>query len=417
MPSSRLTTRRPLRTLLPAARVPGRKVATAALVPRPRPAGGGRAIEPGPPADRYFPAALLVHVAARLSGLAVLVLTGLVTDRPALRALERWDAHWYRRIAEHGYGHVRVAPDGRALADYVFFPLYPWTERLVSGLTGLTVMHAGLAISAACSVVAAAGIFVVGSKVVGRRAALVLVALWSVLPIAVVQSMAYSESLFTALTAWTFVALLRDRYLLAGALACLAGLTRPSGAAVVAAVVVAAAVRLRSTPTRPAPERARLCVGAALAPLGTLGFLGYVGWQRGEPAGYLHAASGWGNGIDGGAAFAGWAVALLLSGSVAVGLLLVAAVTLLFWQLCLMVRDRFPLPLVVFSAVSVLLALSTSGYFGSKPRYLLPVFPLLMPAAAWIARLPRPRAAALLAGMAVVSVVYGTSWLLGAGPP
>ena len=62
----------------------------------------------------------------RALGLAVLYLVGLLNDSSAYHALTRWDAVWYRRIAEQGYGYSHVAPDGRLLSDHAFFPLYPW---------------------------------------------------------------------------------------------------------------------------------------------------------------------------------------------------------------------------------------------------------------------------------------------------
>ena len=94
--------------------------------------------------------------------------------------LTKWDAQWYGGIAGNGYGFVRTTADGRRLADYAFFPLFPWTERLVSVLTGLTVTAAGVLISAIASVVAAAGIFAVAERVLGRRAAVIATVLWSV---------------------------------------------------------------------------------------------------------------------------------------------------------------------------------------------------------------------------------------------
>ena len=56
--------------------------------------------------------------------------------------------------------------------------------------------------------------------------------------------------------------------------------------------------------------------------------------------------------FDGGAAFVTWSVRLLGQRPVA-GLVLVAAVVVLVAQVWLLWRDRYPLPLVVFTAVSV----------------------------------------------------------------
>ncbi|MFZ5845860.1 MAG: hypothetical protein ACOYX5_00585, partial [Actinomycetota bacterium] len=178
-------------------------------------------------------------------GVRVLVLIALFAaaghqGRSGYRVLTKWDAQWYRGIAEDGYGLVRLHEDGRLLADYAFFPLYPLTERAVSAVIGLGAVDAGLVISAVASVVAALGIFAIADGLYGARVGVVATVLWAALPVGIVQSMAYSESLFTALSVWALHATLRDRWLLAGVLACAAGLTRPVGAAVAAAVVVAA---------------------------------------------------------------------------------------------------------------------------------------------------------------------------------
>lgn len=63
------------------------------------------------------------------------------------------------------------------------------------------------------------------------------------------------------------------------------------------------------------------------------------------------------------------------------------------------------------------LALTTSGYFGSKPRYLLPAFPLLLPVAVPLSRVRTRRLTLVLALMATLSAVYGAYWLHGSGPP
>lgn len=65
-----------------------------------------------------------------------------------------------------------------------------------------------------------------------------------VYPTAFVQSMAYTETLFTALAAWALYAVLRGRWIVAGALCVLAGLTRPTAAALIAALAITAAVTL-----------------------------------------------------------------------------------------------------------------------------------------------------------------------------
>lgn len=367
--------------------------------------------------------AIVVHLAARLLDLAVLFIVGVVSNESAYKSLVRWDASWYRRIAEHGYGFSHGVPDGRTLSDFAFFPLYPALERLVAGLFGLRIVDAGLVISAVGSVAAAAGIFMVGAWVFNARTGFVLVLLWSTLPISIVQSMAYTESLFTAFAAWTIYALLTRRFVLAGVLASCAGLTRPTGVAVAAAVIVAAVLELLTSRAGVKPRErwgrriAGPVVSALLAPLGTIGYLAYVALREHDPFAYFAVAKGWGNGMDGGAAFLSWVSGLLRGRDPLMGLLVCGALVLLAVLLLELVRGGYPAPVLVFTFVAVLLALSTSGYLGSKPRYLLPVFPLLLPVAAWLSRASNARLVALGTGLAALSGVYGAIWLFGPGPP
>lgn len=355
----------------------------------------------------------------------VALTVGVVADlqgRSALRLYTKWDAQWYAGIAENGYGFVRRHEDGRLLADYAFFPLYPTAERFVSTVTGLAYPVAGVLLSVLASVVAAGGIFAVADRVVGARAAVVAVVLWGVLPVAVVQTMAYGESLFTALAAWCLYAVLSNRWLLAAFLACGAGLTRPLGAAVVVAVVVAGVAALVDAPQNSRARGLRRLLDRRLAavltaPLGLLAYLGWVAFETGDLGGYFTVTQGWDNGFDGGHAFGAWIVGHLVGPTPLVGLAVVVGLAALVGLLLLCVRQRLPLPVLVYTAGLVALALTTSGYFGSKPRYLLPAFPLLFPVARWLAGRPRWVVLTGLAAAAVGSAAYAAVWLLGPGPP
>ncbi len=77
----------------------------------------------------------------------------------------------------------------------------------------------------------------------------------------------------------------------------------------------------------------------------------------------------------------------------------------------------YPWPIFVFTLTAVLISLSMSDYGGSRPRYLLPVFTLLLWPSERLGRLPRARIALVLSCLAVASSVYGAVWLFGSGPP
>lgn len=356
-------------------------------------------------------AAVLLVLAVRLLGLLVLVVAAAGEGRSAHARLVRWDAQWYAGIARSGYGHTVLHPDGRLLSDYAFFPLLPLLERGVAALTGLAYVDAGLVVTWSATALAAWGIHAVGEHLHGVRVGVLLAVLWAALPVGIVTSMAYSEAVFTALAAWAVHASITRRWWLAGVLAAGAGLTRPVGVAVVAAVVVTAALHaVRRREAKP-------LAGVVIAPLGLLGYLAWVAVRTGAPSGYFRVADGWGNGFDGGRAFVAWVGDHLATGVRWQGVLLVVAVLVLAGLFALAVRDGQPLPLLVFTGVLLVLALTTSGYFGSKPRYLLPAFPLLLPLAL---RLSRVRGSAVVAALGVLtagSAAYGAVWLLGPGPP
>ncbi|WP_307541977.1 glycosyltransferase family 39 protein [Streptomyces sp. V3I8] len=385
--------------------------ATSVAPPRPRPSW------------RRAAPALLGYAAVRALGLVALAVWSAARDESPLRLLSaRWDSLWYTRVAALGYGYEVRLPNGDVHSNLAFFPLLPWLERAVSALCPLSYAQAGLLVSTVASLAAAWGIFAVADHVYGPRAGLCAVLLWAVLPVGIVQSMAYSESLFTALAAWSLFAVLTGRWPAAGLLASLAGLTRPVGAAVVAAVWVTAAasfVRERSTPAGDGAPRWQRALAVLVAPLGAAGYVLWVGHRTGGgPLGYLDVQAGWRNGFDGGHAFARFVAGKFTSfPSALAGLGLLAGVGLLVWLYVVCVRQRQPLPLLVYAGTVTVLALCASSYFGSKPRLLLPAFPLLLPPALALAGLRTSRSAWVLGGAAVASAVYGAFWLNGSGPP
>ncbi|MEU7008016.1 hypothetical protein [Streptomyces sp. NPDC046332] len=350
------------------------------------------------------------YAATRVIGLAILALAAAATGKDGLHRLSgRWDSVWYVRIAENGYGYEVTLPNGSVHSDLAFFPLFPALERALSTVLPVDAATAGLLVSWTASLAAAWGIYAVGSHVAGRQAGVVLAVLWGVYPTAFVQSMAYTETLFTALAAWSVLAVLRDRWILAGALCALAGLTRPTAAALIAAIGITAVVfvvRERKLP-------ARMVAGVLLAPLGWLAYIVYVGVREGSVTAYFDVQAAWGNSIDGGVALARFIGGL--PPLAALGLC--AALALLGWLVVLCVRQKQPLPLLVYTIGVVVVSLIGAAYFGSRPRLMMPAFGLLLPAAAALVRLRVRNRVLVLTGLALASGAYGAFTLLGSGPP
>ncbi|MFE7751912.1 hypothetical protein [Streptomyces sp. NPDC057428] len=389
---------------------------------RPRP------VAPDTRAARHRAAALLTaaapalgaYAAVRAVGLLVFWVSASAAGKDALHLLGgRWDSVWYQRIAENGYGYTVTLPDGGVHPDLAFFPLLPALERALAAVTPLTLQGAGIAVAWTAGLVAAWGIYAVGARLYGRRAGVVLAALWGAYPTAFVQSMAYTETLFTALAAWSLYAVLRGRWIAAGALCVLAGLTRPSAAALLAALAVTGAAGLVKEYRAGGREGllrrdARMLLGVCLAPLGWLAYVVFVAVREGSPFAYFDVQAQWGNSIDGGRALAGFIAGLPLPAALG----LCAALGLLGWLVYLCVRQRQPLPVLVYGIAVVVVSLIGSGYFGSRPRLMMPAFPLLLPPAVALARLrATARTGAVLAALAVGSAAYGAWTLLGSGPP
>ncbi|MEU2431001.1 mannosyltransferase family protein [Streptomyces sp. NPDC007861] len=381
----------------------------------PAPGGGG---VPGRQArlltalGRATPA-LCGYLTVRLLGLLVLARWVHVQGHglwPTLAA--SWDSHWYLGIADHGYQReLGTELDSNNLA---FFPLYPLLIKAAAAVTPGSRASVALVLAALASLAAAWGVFAVGDRVAGRRTGTVLALLWGASPVGIVQWMGYTESLFTALTAWSLYAALQGRWLWAGWLAVLAGLTRPTGIAVAAAVSVCALlayVRAREW---------RALAGALIAPLGWCGFVAWVGQRVGRWDGYFAVQRLWRNPWDGGRRTL-WELRqnLAYDASPMLWLVLVSLVLIVsvgLYALCLM--DRQPLVLVVFTGVLLLVVLGSGGVYFPRARFLMPAFPLLLPIAAAVARARRPVAVMVLGGAALMSAWLGAYQLLvWTGPP
>ncbi|MFB6614380.1 hypothetical protein ACFCV9_09205 [Streptomyces sp. NPDC056367] len=340
--------------------------------------------------------ALALFAAVRGAGVLVLAIGSWWAGRSPLKVLgSSWDSVWYLKIAANGYGRTQMWPSphgtgtGLIQSDFAFFPLYPTLMRLLGSVLPGGLVPAGILIAWVSAAAAAVGVYKIGERVIGPRAGLLLVGLWAALPHAVVLSLAYTESLLAALAAWALYALLRGRWMWAAGLAVLAGLTRPTGLAVAAAVSVTALHEIAVRKSR-APE---VWAAGLLAPAGWAAYVLAVGVRVGDPlGGYFAVQRHWGSRFDFGVGALRSAEQVLTGGHVplatTVTVVLLAAAGLLAM---LLVLDRTPLPLLAYTGILLLIAFGGAGYFESKPRFLLPAFPLLLPMAAVMAR-ARPRA-------------------------
>jgi hypothetical protein len=385
---------------------------TSVVIPRqrgvpPEPAPAGRATR----RDSVWAgplAAVFGYAVLRAIGLAVLA----VKDHHLRHDLLGYDVAWYVGIAEHGYAHtVTYAATGNPLpVNLAFFPLYPALIAAVAWALPVSAPTAAIVVAWTFGLVAAAGLYAVGTAVRDRRTGILLALLWAVLPHALVQSMGYSETLFTALAAWSLWAVLRDRWLTAGALCVLAGLTRPTAAALVAAVGLAALVAVIRN-----PRQWRPWVAGAMTPLGLLAFMGWVGWRLHRADGYFYVQNrAWQMGFDGGANTLHSADDVVLGRTPLALTMTTAVLAVGVVLLVVALGARLPWPLLVFAGVAMVVVLTGDGYYWAKARLLMPAFPLLLPVAVALARTRnRVTPYAVVGALTALSAAYGVYLIVG----
>jgi hypothetical protein len=383
---------------------------------RPDPAATGRRWSvPGPPRLSLPLTGTLIYAGIRVLSVAIAAFAlqhGKFSDRhwPLLRWMRVADGGHYLAIAAHGYTY----PPGQLAhaSVFSFFPAYPAAMNVLARLPGVTLVGAGLAVTAIAGLAAAWGITTLGMKLTASpRISLLMVAVWAVAPTSTVLEMLYAEALFCAVAVWALIALVDRRWLTAAGLTIAAGTVRSTAVALVAAVVVAAAAALieAARTRRRIAEWWRPLAAALLAPLGLLGFLGYVAVRTGRPDGWFwienhtfHMVFDWGT-----------STLQLVKGTflgspavpdVLVVLAVVAGALLTLWSL----TERIPLYLHVYTVVVVVMALASSAnWIGSKPRFLLPAILLALPVARLLAPLRTSVLVPLIAVLAAVSTWFG----------
>ena len=145
------------------------------------------------------------------------------------QTLSQWDARWFLQISLHGYEEVPQAA--------AFFPVYPAVVHALTWVTGSELV-AGVLISLAAGAVAAWVLAQLARPLLGERGAHDVVLYFALYPVGFVFTSLYSEGLFIALAAGSFLAATRGRPLLAGVLGGFATGTRLMGLALLPALVL-----------------------------------------------------------------------------------------------------------------------------------------------------------------------------------
>jgi hypothetical protein len=231
---------------------------------------------------------------------------------------------------------------------------------------------------------------------------------WAVVPEGFVESMAYSESLFTALCAWALLYGLKKRWVGAGLFCLAAGLTRLTSPALIAPVMIACVVAL----VRARGRGWRAWIGLAVAPLGWLGFVGWVGARLGRLTGYMDVQLvNWAHGDGRRDTLVRDFGAMLRQENQLALWVTTAFMVFTVVMIIFLVLDRRPWILIVFAALTLVGSVASIdfGQFWVLSRYAVPNFPVLIPVAVGLAAIRRAKAWILLAclvGFAAYFAVY-----------
>jgi hypothetical protein len=295
----------------------------------------------------------------------------------AVDGMNRWDAAWFTRIAEHGY---RADDESAA-----FFPGYPILVRAVDRVLPIGVVGAALLVSNVAFFVALLVLYALTSSEFSEGIARRTVALLACFPASFFFLAPYSESLFLLTTLLAFWWARRDRWLLAGLAGFVAAATRNIGVAIAPSLSLEAAGHGK--------DRRNVRFAFSALPLFAPLLYGMYWWLRiGEPLHPLTVQTVWGRGMrfplatigDGlylGVMGVGSTRGLYWTGDFVVVAILLASFGL-GWRF---LRG----PYLLYAGIGLLAPLTftlPARPLVSVPRYTVVLFPLFWPMASWLKR-------------------------------
>lgn len=295
------------------------------------------------------------------------------------------DSGFYGGIAKYWYAG-KAGPNGMLPTILAFFPVFPALIKLISFVTGGTALNhlivAGLIANVASGAAASLGVWSLAARVRDRWLADRTVLLFCAFPGAMTFGMMYSDPLGVALAAFSMLAALNRRWVVAGLLAMLGTAEHPTLIMLAPALGIAALVAVWTR------REWRALLAPVLAPLGLIGFFAWIGtryhnylfWPKAE---HQH----WGHYVDWGARIyhvLTWS-APHMNRHPNYNVLVILLVAFSVIGIALMLIARVPVVISVFT-IGVFATLILSSSAGPLPRY---VWPLLGIFIGFAATLPR----------------------------
>ncbi len=302
---------------------------------------------------------------------------------------------WLNFDGEH---YLSLAREGYKPLTYFFFPLFPVLIRLVAKLFSnsiLTFSLIGLLISNSSFLLSLVGVYKLISLDFSKNITRLTILLLLLFPSSFYFGSYYNESIFLALSVWSFYFARKNDFLLAGALGGLAAMTRLVGIVLFPALVVEYFLTKRPRARRIIKNYALL--GLILIPLGVMVYVYYVFLKTGDPLEFIHSVSIYGPQrsarlIPLPQVYYRYVFKIIPNISnywpqIFVTILEFLAGSL-FLFLTFMGYFKLRLSYWIFLLGAYLIP-TFSGSFSSMPRYVLPLFPGFVLMALYLSKLPK----------------------------
>ena len=212
-------------------------------------------------------------------------------------AMCKWDCKWYLTIIQDGYDlHPRTSPKiWKGLANWAFFPLYPYIVRYIALATGASAVVAGVLLNQTILLAALMMFYLYLKLSVDELNSLFGVILLAFSPFSIYFSSLYTEALFLLLSISAFYFMRTNRPFFAALCGGLLSATRPIG------VMFSLAFAFYQLKTKKitVPSLLKLAILGILAISGLLIYMFYLQIHVGDFLAFQHIQKGWGrHGID-----------------------------------------------------------------------------------------------------------------------
>jgi hypothetical protein len=264
-----------------------------------------------------------------------------------------------------------------------FFPLFPGLIWLLHWVAGGSFLGGALLAQVLSGAASALLVWLLAARVRGRRVADRAVIAFCAFPGAMTFGMLYSEPLAIAIAAATLLAMLGRRWVLAGLLAAVGTAERPTLIVLTGVLAVGALVAIRDR---------REWRSLVAAPMSLAGAAGYFAWLglRYHNADFWFATErrGWNQSVDFGMhtfQLLTWQLSSVTSKHTIFNALLIVMFVAGIAGIVLMIVDRLPWPLTLFTVLTFLACIVSTAQ-STKPRFVWSAFGIFI---AMGSRLPR----------------------------